>query len=149
MAKGLDEITQQPVFLGATRSGLRNVGSYQVSGHPYITGSTIAANVHQHVEFPFVTKTVTVIASGSISHGGHLRVHFHTASLENRVEAGNHYISLNSASVGQDSITFDVKCKEMWVSAAPGTAGGYQIYASLTTIPTGSMFALSGSGVTD
>jgi hypothetical protein len=149
MAKGLDEITQQPVFLGATRSGLRNVGSYQVSGHPYITGSTIAANVHQHVEFPFVTKTVTVIASGSMTTGGHLRVHFHTASAANRVEAGNHYISLNSASVGQDSITFDVKCKELWISAAPGTAGGYQIYASLTTIPTGSMFALSGSGVTD
>jgi hypothetical protein len=146
MAKGLDEITQQPVFLGATRSGLRNVGSYQVSGHPYITGSTIAANVHQHIEFPFVTKKVTVIASGSITSGGHLRVHFHTASAENRVEAGNHFITLNSS---EDSMEFDVKCKEMWISAAPGTAGGYQIYASLTTIPTGSMFALTGSGVTD
>ena len=91
-------------------------------------------------------QKVTVIASGSITSGGHLRVHFHTASAENRVEAGVHYITLNSS---EDSIDFDVKCKEMWVSAAPGTAGGYQIYASLTTILTGSMITLTGSVVTD
>ena len=26
-----------------TSAGLRNVGSYQIAGHPFVTGSTIAA----------------------------------------------------------------------------------------------------------
>ena len=45
--------------------GLRNVGSYQISGHPYVTGSTIAAGVEKKISFPYVTKSITVIASGS------------------------------------------------------------------------------------
>ena len=45
--------------------GLRNVGSYQVSGHPYTTGSTDmgSANTELKVEFPYVTKDITVVAS--------------------------------------------------------------------------------------
>ena len=43
---------------------------------------------------------------------------------------------------------FDVKCKQIFISTAVGSSGGYRLYASLTTIPTSSMFALSGSGVT-
>ena len=77
---------------------------------------------------------------------GDLRVHFHTTSSENRVAAGLHYISLDSH---EDSVEFDVKCKEMYISTFAGNSGGYRIYASLTTIPTSSMFALSGSGITD
>ena len=141
-----DTKTGQQIFHGSTASGLRNVGSYQVSGHPYITGNAFsAANVHHHIEFPYVTKEVTVIASGSFTNNTHIRVHFGTSSAENRVYAGHHYVTLNSA---EDSIDFDVKCKEMWISSSPGmAAGGYEVVASLTTIPTQSMFALSGSGI--
>ena len=125
-------------------AGLRNVGSYQVSGHPYVTGSTIASGQQHTISFPYVTKKVTVMASGSIT--GDLRVHFHATSSENRVADGLHYISLDSH---EDSLEFDVKCKEIYVSTFAGNSGGYRIYASLTTIPTSSMFALSGSGITD
>jgi len=129
---------------GGLRAGLGNVGSYQVSGHPYITGSSITSNQQHTISFPYVTKKVTVIASGSIA--GDLRVHFHATSSENRVAPGLHYISLDSH---EDSVELDVKCKEMYISTAVGNSGGYRIYASLTTIPTSSMFALSGSGVTE
>ena len=70
--------------------GLRNVGSYQVSGHPYVTGSTIAANQQHTISFPYVTKAITVIASGTIT--GEIRAHFHATASANRVVAGNHYI---------------------------------------------------------
>ena len=40
--------------------GLRNVGSYMVSGQPYITGSSVNAGDEVKIEFPFVTKNVTI-----------------------------------------------------------------------------------------
>ncbi len=142
----VDAKTGQPIFAGSTRSGLRNVGSYQVSGHPFITGSVLGANEQHTISFPYVTKKVTVIASGSITE--HIRVHFHATGSENRVGSmpNGTYISLDSH---EDSIEFDVKCKEIFISTPPAASGGYRLFASLTTIPTSSMFALSGSGVTE
>jgi len=40
--------------------GLRNVGSYKVSGQPYITGSAVNAGSEVKIEFPFVTKNITI-----------------------------------------------------------------------------------------
>mgnify|MGYP003627961573 CR=1 FL=1 len=40
--------------------GLRNVGSYMVSGRPYITGSAINAGGEIKIEFPYVTRNVTI-----------------------------------------------------------------------------------------
>ena len=143
-----DANTGQGIFVGATRSGLRNVGSYQVSGHPYITGSTLNQGAELKVSFPYVTKKVSVIASGSQTGTG-LRVHF-AATSSGAVIGGLHYISLNTH---EDSIDLDVKCKEIYLSC-PGSAGGttggaFMLYASLTNIPTGSMYTITGSGITD
>ena len=40
--------------------GLRNVGSYRVSGQPYLTGSSVNAGSEVKIEFPFVTKSITI-----------------------------------------------------------------------------------------
>ena len=46
--------------------GLNHVGSYQVSGTPYITGSaSMASNEEDKIEFPFVTNNFTVINTGT------------------------------------------------------------------------------------
>tara|TARA_B100000287_G_scaffold435112_1_gene501890 strand:- start:23646 stop:24089 length:444 start_codon:yes stop_codon:yes gene_type:complete len=137
------------IFQGSTRVGLRNVGSYQVSGHPYVTASVIPADNEMRVQFPYVTKKVTVILSGSMAAASSgLRIHFVSTSSaggpESIVDRG-HYIRLDSH---EDSMDFDVKCKELYLSA-PGGAAGFQIYASLTNIPTGSMYAMTGSGITE
>jgi len=138
------------IFPGATSVGLRNVGSYQVSGQPYITGSALALGEEKQITFPYVTKKITIIASGSQPGGaaGGLRVHFaatgsHTAE-ENGVVTGLHYLQFDSH---EDSMDLDVKCKEIWVSS-PGGASNFFLYASLTNIPTSSMYALTGSGIT-
>jgi hypothetical protein len=123
--------------------GLRNVGSYQISGHPYVTGSLLATDQEYRVEFPFVAKSVTVIASGSNSS---IRIHFNSSSAGN-VMSGKHYISLNSA---EDSVTFNHKCKEIYItSVAGGGDQGFELFASLTGITTGHMYDLTGSGLTD
>ena len=122
--------------------GLRNVGSYQVSGHPYITGSTDmgSADTELKVEFPYVTKDVTIIASGSSV----IKVHFNSDS-DGRVLDGGHFITLDS---DEDSFTFDVKCKEIYLTNVTANAA-FQLYASLTNIDTVHMYNLTGSGLTD
>ena len=131
------------VRLGTVGVGLRNVGSYQISGHPYVTSSVINSDQEMRVTFPYVTKKITVIASGSQPNKG-LRVHFASTGSGNNVVGGKHFIALDSH---EDSIDFDVKCKEIYLSA-PGAAAGFMLYASLTNIPTGAMYTVTGSGVT-
>jgi hypothetical protein len=41
-------------------TGLRNAGSYKVSGQPYITGSVVNPNEQIKIEFPHVTKKVRI-----------------------------------------------------------------------------------------
>ena len=125
-------------------SGLRNAGSYQVSGHPYITGSTLGDNVEHHIQFPRVTKSVTVIASGTTG-DPLIGVTFNSTGSAGNVITGKHYITLDSSG---DSITFDVKCREMYIHALNSTSG-YELYASLTGIPANNMYDLTGSGLTD
>ena len=129
--------------------GLRNVGSYQISGHPYLTGSTIGTGAEQKIEFPYVTRSVTVISSGSAE----LRVHFNStgSAISPNIIANHHFLTL--AGDGEN-ITFNVRCKEVYVSCTKdgvdqvGT-NGYELFAELTTIPTGSMYILTGSGLSD
>lgn len=40
--------------------GLRNVGSYMVSGRPYITGSAVNAGEEVKIQFPYVTKNIMI-----------------------------------------------------------------------------------------
>jgi len=126
--------------------GLRNVGSYQVAGHPYISGSTaIGPGQQMKYEFPYVTKTVTVVNHSTQT----LRVHFNsTGSGVGRIVAGVHYVELDS---DEDSYTFNAKCKEVYISRADGTSGtgSFRVVAELTGIPTQSMYNLTGSGLTE
>ena len=152
------------IFHGGHGAGLRNVGSYQVSGHPFITGSaTLGTNEQQMIEFPYVSKSFTVINKTDSTT---LRVHFmsgtDTSNAVNVTEpggatvyaiadadnviAGKHYISLTST---DSAMTFDTKCSKFYVSTATADDITYEVFAELTSIPTGSMYHLTGSGITD
>jgi hypothetical protein len=158
-----DAKTGQGIFSGGHSLGLRNVGSYQVSGHPYMTGSADLDEdrVHQ-VSFPFITKSVTVINNNSNS-GEDLRVHMQSGSLVTITEtydkggfgtisdgddviAGNHFITVAAGK----ALTLDVKCKNIFISN--GTSNDnltWELFAELTYIATGSMPHLTGSGITN
>jgi hypothetical protein len=124
--------------------GLRNVGSYQVSGTPYLTGSTINTGQEVGVDFPFVTRSVTVINSGSAV----LRIHFNSTSSGDVIN-GRHYITLDG---DDENVTFNVKCKEIYVTcpnAGNGSTTGFECFAELTNIPARRMYELTGSGLTE
>jgi len=128
--------------------GLRNVGSYQISGHPYITGSLLATGEEKAVIFPQVTREFTVINSGSTGGAGPvLRIHFNSTSSGD-VYAGHHYITLES---DDQSITFHTKCKELYISCVGNGGGdsGFEVLANLTNIGDSHMYELTGAGLTD
>jgi len=128
--------------------GLRNVGSYQISGHPYVTGSLLATAEEVQVIFPFVTREFTVINSGSTGGSGPvLRIHFN-ASSTGRVIDGHHYVTLES---DDQAITFHTKCKSIFITCAENGGGdsGFEVVANLTGIDSTQMYDLTGSGLTD
>lgn len=157
--------TGQNIFRGATKKGLTSVGSYQVSGHPFITGSTnLDANTCHMVEFDYVSKSLTVINASAGDSGENIRVHFdsgsHVAPIISPGESGakaiiaasDVYLGLHYITVPKDrgSVTLDVKCKRFYVSNPTATNNiSYEVFAELTTIPTRSMFHLTGSGITE
>jgi hypothetical protein len=138
------------------RQGLGNSAAYQVSGHPYITGSlTVPDDTQIQVVFPMVAKSVTVINRADVE----LYVYFVDApshvsandgdetGLTENVLSGKHYISLDNK---KDSITFDTKCKEIYIANKSGGNGGaFQVLAELTSVHPADMYQLTGSGVTD
>ena len=147
------------IFHGGHGAGLRSVGSYQVSGHPFITGSAGLGNDEcQMIEFPYVSKSVTVINKDT---NYDIRVHFQSGSTAavdagqsfgildtDDVIAGRHYITVPAL---DGSVTFNVKCSKIFVSQNNDLADDltYEVFAELTSIPAGSMYHLTGSGITD
>jgi hypothetical protein len=131
-------------------AGLSNVGSYQVSGIPYLTGSVLLSasfatnNSQIKVEFPKVTKSVLIInTTGSNTP---LRVHYNSLDGGN-VESGKHFVTLPS---NRDSIKLEHKCKEIYISLETAAAdGAFELVADLTGIDPKEMLILTGSGLTD
>ena len=128
------------------RAGLHNVGSYQVSGTPFLTGTVVLGaglnNGEVKVSFPSVTKSVLIVnTSASVP----IKVHFNTVTVGN-VVGGHHYFTLEDK---KDSITLSSKCREIYISlVSPGIDGSFEMIADLTGIAAGEMFPLTGSGLT-
>lgn len=130
------------------RVGLNHVGSYQVSGRPWLSGSTLLSDPSGSIRFSFesVSKRVIVRTNDTVD----VRVHFapYTASFgyENGAYDNGNYVTL----VGPGELEFGVKCKEIFVSAPAGSpSDSVEVYAELTGIPAERMFSLDGlSGVT-
>ena len=57
------------------RQGIGSTGAYQISGIPYMTGSTLGAGAENELIFPAVTRAVTIYNTGG---SNSLRVHFDT-----------------------------------------------------------------------
>ena len=131
------------------KAGLRNVGSYQVSGAPWISGTvTSEPQDEDKYSFPFVAKAVTVYNDSGIKGdaNGCVRIYFNESSTGD-VFNGHHYITLSGTEV--TSVTLNTKCKEIYVSNAGQSICEYTVMAELTSISTDSMYALTGSGLTD
>jgi len=117
------------------KAGLQNAASYQASGSPFVTGSTSLTGVMK-IEFPRVTKSITIheLTNNDLS------FYFHTDAT-----ALNKFV-IDSSAHDHGPKTFDVKCKEIYIS---GSGLNFRLYASLTGIEAKEMFELTGSGITE
>ena len=109
-------------------TGISNAGSYLAAGSPYLTASTIAQNTETTFAFPRVTKRVIV---SNIDSANTLEVYFSASSTTPlKLPAGK-------------KVDMDVKCTHIYMKGIGGTAD-MQMYAEITSIPTGSMYSLDG-----
>jgi hypothetical protein len=160
------------------KSGMNHAAPYQISGVPFVTSSVASevpgpdgnsVSLPVVVEFPFVTKFITIRNTGI----NELRVGFtpdgviapgerrSTVNTDQGGAAGRHYflIPTGSSSVSGNhgnagsSQTFDIRCKEIYfLSNAPkdnspgaAEATSFSLLAGLTTIPGTEFPALTGS----
>ena len=125
------------LIYSAYASGLGNSAAYQVAGRPYLTGSSLSANDISKVSFPTVTRSFTLVNTGSSD----LRLYFIDPSVSSAADTGLHRFTLTSNS----SVTMNVKCKQVFIKAVGST--GYELAAELTGIPSSDMYTLTGSGI--
>lgn len=103
-------------------AGFQNSQEYVSSGLPYVVNTTSSI----HVEFPNITRSFTVTASGSNAH-----VYFSGSAPANRkftILAGT-------------TVDFPLRIKELWIDAS----GSASLCASLTLISSNKMPTLDSS----
>ncbi len=131
--------------------GLRNAGSYQVAGQPYMSGSstvgTIGSNTDGYVVFPFVTKKIKITNEDTnsgrdliISFSPFLDAEKATYGYSNSASGSGNWLLLKQG----NSMELDVKCKEIFIAPTTANATLYSVYAELTNIPTDRMYSLDG-----
>ena len=93
---------------GFQTPGLGSVGAYQVSGVPFMTGDVVAHTAEVKIDFPNVTRSITVInkdASGNDA----IKVHFAPAA---DAYPNLNYITLDAKN---SSVTMNVKARTIWI----------------------------------
>lgn len=112
-------------------AGLNNVGSYQVSGIPYLSGG-IDATSGASLNFPNVTRWIQITNSGSADL-------YYGYSL-NGAAGDNAGIVLPNSSTPR----LEIKATELYLQN--GTSGGVYVAAGLTNLPTSRVDNIGPSG---
>ena len=107
--------------------GLHNVGSYQVSGQPYLSSSiTVPANSAAPLEIKFDQVTKFVIIRNETDSAGDIRVAFSSGGL-----AGTNYVRLAIS----ESLSADYKVTSVFLRSDTTAQQSASIVAGLTNIP--------------
>tara|TARA_Y100000593_G_C4082664_1_gene224595 strand:- start:51 stop:488 length:438 start_codon:yes stop_codon:yes gene_type:complete len=137
--------------------GVGNVGSYQVSGRPFLTGSTVVSGSDADttdgviIEFPSVTKRI-IIRNTGIATAASLMIHFDSKANPNVIN-NHHYWRLDPELMTDlDTLSYfdaEFKCRKLYVSVAPNATGSteFELFAELTGIK--QEYILSGSGINE
>ena len=126
-------------------AGLNNVGSYQVSGKPYMSTFSCPAsgalNTAERIQFPYVTKEITITNAINTAHGS-IRVAMSAEGLEDNSE---HFL-IGTIKDGNSSVTLNVKCTELYIMSDNSHTGPTSVFASLTSLPVERVTNISPSG---
>ncbi len=111
------------------RPGLSNVGSFQTSGKPFVTGGLVVpalGSTPLQVSFDSVTKKVIFINTGTED----MRIGFSSAGV-----SGSNYVLVNKKQGNTHGILeLEVKCTSIFLLSA-GTSGTADVAVELTNIP--------------
>ena len=119
-------------------AGLGSVGSYQVSGHPFLKRGEITGTTETLISFETVARSVLI----KNTHASNtLKIHFAAAADCTSTTVDN-YWTLE----GETSIELRVKCAKIYLT--PSATLTYELFAELTTIPATEMYDLSYAGIT-
>ena len=119
-------------------AGLNNVGSYQVSGIPYATGS-VGAEDGVTINFPYVTSWIVISYSGSVATKPDLKVGFSELGVSGT--PNNYFYSLKP---NTQSPRLELKLSQLWLYG--GENGGVSVMAGLTNLPVARVDNASPSG---
>ena len=118
-------------------TGLSNVGSYRVSGKPFVSGTLSAVDGNAlKISFPTVTRWIYVV--------NHDNAHLSASFSENRLEGTNFFrIGPQAANEGtQFSQRLELKVTEMYFSGS----SDFDLIAGLTGVPIDRVDNISVSG---
>jgi|TARA_R110000851_G_scaffold236991_2_gene389693 hypothetical protein len=131
-----------PVIPKHRTVGINSAGAYQVSGAPFLTGSSFTQTAltadGQQIDFPTMTKSITVINKTDVD----IVVHFVSRTGTTNIMDQKRYITLS----GIDSaMTFPVKCRKIFISSLENGSSTctFEMLAELT--PVRSEYNLTGS----
>ena len=119
--------------------GLNNVGSYQVSGKPFASGSIVAKASGSNaivVRFPNVTKWVQISPRPDMASGRTLRVAFSENGLHGKgagLPLGGYNFHLNISSSLCNAL--DMKISELWFMSDDYSTYIFDVVAGMTNIP--------------
>jgi hypothetical protein len=107
--------------------GLHNVGSYQVSGQPYLSSSiTVPANSAEPLEIQFQQVTKFVIIRNEVDSAGDIRVGFSSNGVK-----GENFVRLAIS----ESLSADYKVTSVFLRSNTTAQQSASIVAGLTNIP--------------
>lgn len=111
--------------------GINSVGSYQVSGFPFVTGS-VNCTTATKIEFPKVTRWVKIQNADSSP----CKIGFSEAG----VDGGTNYFTLVD---GDETDVLELKLSEIWISGS----ADINVLAGLTNIQSNQLKNLTGVGI--
>jgi len=114
-------------------TGLSNVGSYQVSGKPFLSGGiSVTTDGRSKIAFPAVTSWIYVSSSAAIA-----------IAMSDLGADGDNFFTIDTAN-GQNTPVLQIKCTELYLSASATTT--VDVIAGLTGIDIERINYISPSG---
>jgi len=105
--------------------GMRSTGAYLIGARPFLIRAELDAGKVYKVDFPYVTRAITVINQDAASDDVQVGFANHANTWD------HHAISLNNL---RDSITFNVRTSSIYLKAGAGGDITVEIFAEMTDI---------------
>jgi len=143
-----------PYFTGYNKGpGLSSVGSYQIAGTPWLSGSTLPVNGILEIKLPAVSRHIAIYNMNEDT--AILSVTFRDPDDVGVTTLGHQFkiydvTTVAGATAYPGKLEMETKCTSFWLENLSGAQTlDWQAHVELTGIAPDQMFELSGSGIND